>query len=210
MDPLAEDFPNWNPYHYVHNNPINLIDPTEMSAEGVGKDDWFVQRETGAVVFAPNQSTLSQEVADGIGVGDATKFDRLGADDMFGDNYPRASSIQKVADKHGAAPIENPVSFMSSVGYVKAENVRINETEYIAGGRMGDENFKGVTSDLQQIGNSRTTYSNKSSLNSKTIVDKKEVNEPFSSTKNITYDLIKLYGQSNKVTAEYHSNKGRD
>ncbi|MGG5507126.1 MULTISPECIES: RHS repeat-associated core domain-containing protein [unclassified Myroides] len=33
VDPLAEQFPGWNPYHYVHNNPINLVDPTGMSAE---------------------------------------------------------------------------------------------------------------------------------------------------------------------------------
>jgi len=33
VDPLAEDFPGWTPYHYVHNNPVNLIDPTGMSAE---------------------------------------------------------------------------------------------------------------------------------------------------------------------------------
>src|SRR5690554_412440 len=34
VDPLAEQFVGWTPYHYVHNNPVNLIDPTGMSAEG--------------------------------------------------------------------------------------------------------------------------------------------------------------------------------
>lgn len=38
VDPLAEQFPGWNPYHYVHNNPINLIDPTGMSAETYDQD----------------------------------------------------------------------------------------------------------------------------------------------------------------------------
>lgn len=38
VDPLAEDFVGWTPYHYVHNNPINLIDPKGMSAEGLDHD----------------------------------------------------------------------------------------------------------------------------------------------------------------------------
>ncbi len=36
VDPLFEEFPNWNPYNYTMQNPINLIDPTGMSAEGPG------------------------------------------------------------------------------------------------------------------------------------------------------------------------------
>jgi len=32
MDPLAEDYASWTGYHYVHNNPINLIDPNGMNA----------------------------------------------------------------------------------------------------------------------------------------------------------------------------------
>ena len=33
-----EKFPNWNPYNYVMQNPINLIDPTGMSTSGPGDD----------------------------------------------------------------------------------------------------------------------------------------------------------------------------
>nr|WP_319571059.1 DUF6443 domain-containing protein [uncultured Draconibacterium sp.] len=32
IDALASDFASWTPYHYVHNNPILLIDPTGMAA----------------------------------------------------------------------------------------------------------------------------------------------------------------------------------
>ena len=43
VDPLASDFPSWNPYHYVHNNPLRYTDPTGMSADDiiidVTKDD---------------------------------------------------------------------------------------------------------------------------------------------------------------------------
>jgi RHS repeat-associated protein len=44
VDPLAEDFPSWTQYHYVHNNPILLVDPTGMNA------DWF-QSESGNLIW---------------------------------------------------------------------------------------------------------------------------------------------------------------
>ncbi len=39
MDPLADDAPAWTPYHYVHNNPVILTDPTGMSADCEGCPD---------------------------------------------------------------------------------------------------------------------------------------------------------------------------
>lgn len=44
MDPLASEFPSWTPYHIVHNNLLNLIDPTGMSAENPSTLGRFFER----------------------------------------------------------------------------------------------------------------------------------------------------------------------
>lgn len=54
VDPLAEKYPNWAPYHYVHNNPINMVDPTGMEGEG-----WI---ETNAEGTNNTQLTYDSEV----------------------------------------------------------------------------------------------------------------------------------------------------
>ncbi|MCS4238117.1 hypothetical protein M2391_001078 [Myroides odoratus] len=68
MDPLAEQFPGWNPYHYVHNNPINLIDPTGMSAEWISgtydkRIDFKIDSETQKPIWISNTSEEFKEIA---------------------------------------------------------------------------------------------------------------------------------------------------
>ncbi len=71
VDPLAEDYPGWTPYHYVHNNPLNMIDPTGMSAEWVpqvnedGSTSYIAEAGDNAETFA-SQYGLSQDKAEAI------------------------------------------------------------------------------------------------------------------------------------------------
>jgi RHS repeat-associated protein len=56
VDPLAEAFPNWNPYNYCMQNPINMIDPDGRSASPIyGLDGKYLGNDSegfsGEVLF---------------------------------------------------------------------------------------------------------------------------------------------------------------
>jgi hypothetical protein len=63
VDPKAEKYPGWTPYHYCHNNPIVLIDPDGRSA------DWY-QSESGALLWKDEnkqQITVNGEKFNNVG-----------------------------------------------------------------------------------------------------------------------------------------------
>lgn len=44
VDQKSEDFPNFMPYHYVHNRPTMMVDPTGMEGE-----DWYTNLDNGNI-----------------------------------------------------------------------------------------------------------------------------------------------------------------
>lgn len=38
-DPLGEEMPEWPPYNFTFNNPVNYTDPTSMIAEPIYDED---------------------------------------------------------------------------------------------------------------------------------------------------------------------------
>ncbi len=48
IDPLAPNAPNWSPYRYCFDNPVNVTDP---SGREETPPDWYEQEETGAILW---------------------------------------------------------------------------------------------------------------------------------------------------------------
>lgn len=63
VDPLAEKFMGWTPYHYVHQNAINLIDPTGMSADGWV--EWETNRGEKQLTFDSEISNKEEAIKKG-------------------------------------------------------------------------------------------------------------------------------------------------
>lgn len=70
-DPLSDEFPSWSPYHFVHNNPINLIDPDGRAALWVpnlnedGSTTYTAEAGDSASTLA-SQYGISQDNAEAI------------------------------------------------------------------------------------------------------------------------------------------------
>lgn len=97
VDPLAEKFPNWNPYNYVMQNPINLIDPTGMSPSGPG--DYFDTIEEAAKDFALNYNGLS--IINNVEIG-AILYEK--ADGCFSYTEPTGSTVYTLRKNKQGVP----------------------------------------------------------------------------------------------------------
>ncbi len=104
VDPLADFYPGWTPYHYVHNNPLRYTDPTGMSAD----DIIYRDEKTGQEVY--------REIQDGddiyIDVAVASADGR--ANNYSGVSQPRSSSSSGINLSRSFGHAYNVMSWLTN------------------------------------------------------------------------------------------------
>ena len=149
VDPLAEKYPNYTPYHYVHQNPINMIDPTGMEAEKLnpiyGLDGKYLGNTkegfTGDIIIYNGNKDKSF-------FGNMTADEFLNHEDVINDGFLLDDVIDEVSDKalskiftSIAESFEGYDGFkMSTIGNeVKYKEGRFNfQAEYVRGKGEGE------------------------------------------------------------------------
>ncbi|MGG5600778.1 RHS repeat-associated core domain-containing protein [Myroides sp. C8-3] len=139
VDPLAEQFPAWNPYHYVHNNPINLIDPTGMRAEETGGEGG---RITVWTVYPDNNKKgryNAYEVTSTDWEGDPT--------DVF-----------SVHNNDGSIDIYNSIKDLNKAGITNVNYQRKNDKSFMGNFRMAYDGWVNPTGETARAKETMLNY----------------------------------------------------
>lgn len=157
MDPLAEDFVGWTPYHYVHQNPINLIDPTGMFAEGPG--DEFETKDEAAKDFANEYNSISIDLNSELS-SDIYSYKRDGKK-YYSYNIPQGSITEGDENNtYGYGVAASSEQFPSNLTDFKREgDVHTHGKELQKGDNVpSDQDFYRLSSLTDQYGSQYESY----------------------------------------------------
>ena len=165
-DPLEAQFPGWMPYHYVHNNPLNLVDPTGMRSTRYASEteDERKPRKVGVEPKGTGWGAVGANLIDGEGVISMTRSNRLdlSVSEQHGYNSTVNEATQgydSYSETHGNVKTPNGSLYFKY-------NSKTNEGVYIARNKNGLVAFQssgsGGVQPLTEIPNTSLSFDIKS------------------------------------------------
>ncbi|MNE42158.1 hypothetical protein D3C80_1362660 [compost metagenome] len=182
-------FHAWSTYNYVMGNPVKFIDPN-----GKGPTDWFLNVQTGNLIYIKGTSEITQKEIDKYGWDSSpSDYKRLGADNMFGDKVEWV--VPNILNQSMYCFYNYSQYFMETQGYVKGQEYDVVETERVTGGRQGDENVSASETTYKET-KGDLTYAKPEELGRKdNLKAPKEKGFCWSKT-TVTYNTVVEYNKS--------------
>lgn len=158
LDPHSETYYEWSPYHYSANNPVFFVD--------IDGRDWFVNNENGNVIYLKGVNDLSKMSEEKIkkhNLGDISKYENFGADDMFGDSI-NWGDLGDLLQYDSVSMNGESEMFMYFQGYYQAEKVDIVESKRT---EFSTDRSKHTSIEYLQDGDVKKSYASLSAFGSR-------------------------------------------